>query len=322
MPLGAILAAAGTAALPGIMAGTANAAVNGVINGRNARRSYKYSKKLMKKQAAYNEEAFDRENARQDYLLNNAYVINRQALKNAGYSAADPDGQGPQNMTNNNMDVPSGTQFQVPENKFDLLAGAQLTKTLAEAEKIKADTDKSKTDTQIAQEELKALQETLPERIGKIKSEYFQVTKQNRQLDALVDQLEEQTRGFAITNDFNEKTIDSRSKEIDANVRKLNASASVDEALAAIKEIEKNLAQMGVIPGNNWFNTLISIAALGKGSEATGAVKDFIEDVLTEIVAAIPEVLGATVGAAANGIINLPSRLIRGVRRKWNDGKE
>lgn len=322
MPLGAILAAAGTAALPGIMAGAAASTVNGVINARSARRSYKFSKKLMQAQAAYNADAFERENARQDYLLDNAYVINRQALKNAGYSAADPDGQGPQNMTNNNMDVPSGQQFQVPDNKFDLLAGAQLTKTLAEAENIKADTDKTKTDNQVAQEQLKALEETLPERIAKIKSEYYQVTKQNRQLDALIDQLDEQTRGFSITNDFNEKTIVSRSKEIDANIRKLNAAASVDEASAAIKEVEKNLAEMGVLPGNNWFNSLISIAALGKGAEATGAVKDFIEDVITEVISAIPEVLASTVGAAANGIVNLPSSIVRGLRRKSNELKE
>lgn len=151
MPLGAIMAAAA----PSLIAGTGVAAAQtlgqAAINARSARKSYKYTKKLYAEQAKYNQEAFERENPRQDYLLSNIYSINRQALKNAGYSTADPNGTGMQAPSVSNMDVPTASQFDYGVPNFDLSGAMQTAAQLRlldkQAENVEADTNKKKAET-------------------------------------------------------------------------------------------------------------------------------------------------------------------------------
>lgn len=316
---GSQLLGAAAQSLPGFALGGIQAAGQYGLNSLAAKQSFEYSKRLMALQNSYQRQAFERENERQDYLLANQYAINRNSLKAAGYSAANPDGVSLSPPSVNNQDSPTHSQFGVESTKLDLMSGAMLSKLNAETKKIEADTDKTKTDNEVAQEQLKALKETLPERIGQIKSEYYKVTKENRHIDAMVDNLEESTRQMSITNDFNEKTFNDRANSIAQELRKLSADASVSEAMAVIKSVEKQLAEAGVLVGNNWVNTLISLAALGKGKEATGAVADFVEDIITEVIASIPEILGSTVGSFANGILGLPGKTLRAVRRKWKE---
>lgn len=68
--------------------------VNGLFGAITMRRQYKNQKKLMALQNRYDIEAFNRENARQDWLMLNEDSLKRQSLQNAGYSTADPNGTG------------------------------------------------------------------------------------------------------------------------------------------------------------------------------------------------------------------------------------
>lgn len=76
---------AATAATGGISTGfgAANGLFSGLLNRWN-----------MKKQYQYNLEQWQREVARQDYLLENQMVLQKEAMKKAGYSTADPTGAG------------------------------------------------------------------------------------------------------------------------------------------------------------------------------------------------------------------------------------
>lgn len=151
MSLGAILAAAAPSIISGAATATAQSLAQGAINARSARRSYKFTKKLYGEQARYNQEAFERENARQDYLLSNMYDINRQALKNAGYSTADPNGTGMQAPSVSNMDVPTASQFDYGIPQFDLTGAmanaAQLRLMDKQAENVEANTKKTEAET-------------------------------------------------------------------------------------------------------------------------------------------------------------------------------
>ena len=69
-------------------------AVNGFFGAITMRRQFKNQKKLMALQNQYDIEAFNRENARQDWLMRNEDSLKRQSLENAGYSTADPNGTG------------------------------------------------------------------------------------------------------------------------------------------------------------------------------------------------------------------------------------
>lgn len=80
--------------------------VNGLFGALTMRRQYKNQKKLMALQNQYDIEAFNRENARQDWLMMNEDSLKRQSLENAGYSTADPNGTGVTTPPVGNMDVP------------------------------------------------------------------------------------------------------------------------------------------------------------------------------------------------------------------------
>lgn len=79
--------------------------------GMDAKRSWKYTKKAMDYQNAINRQNWERENARQDWLLLNQQRLQKQALENAGYSTADPNGTGVTTAAINSLDSPSGGQF-------------------------------------------------------------------------------------------------------------------------------------------------------------------------------------------------------------------
>ena len=81
--------------------------VNGLFGAITMRRQYKNQKKLMALQNQYDIEAFNRENARQDWLMLNEDSLKRQSLENAGYSTADPNGTGVTTPSVGNMDVPA-----------------------------------------------------------------------------------------------------------------------------------------------------------------------------------------------------------------------
>ena len=81
-------------------------AVNGLFGAITMRRQYKNQKKLMAQQNQYDIEAFNRENARQDWLMLNEDSLKRQSLENAGYSTADPNGTGVTTPAVGNMDTP------------------------------------------------------------------------------------------------------------------------------------------------------------------------------------------------------------------------
>ena len=80
--------------------------VNGLFGAITMRRQYKNQKKLMALQNQYDIEAFNRENARQDWLMRNEDSLKRQSLENAGYSTADPNGTGVSTPSVASMDVP------------------------------------------------------------------------------------------------------------------------------------------------------------------------------------------------------------------------
>lgn len=134
------MGAIGTAAA-GSGIGAAAGAVGGLIQGAL---NFRYQKKLMEKQNQYDIAAFERENARQDYLMENSQQIAKNALRQAGYSTADPNGTGVTAAPTNNMDVPQQASFNVPIGEMAMqgaMMAAQLQNVRAQTEKTKAETD-------------------------------------------------------------------------------------------------------------------------------------------------------------------------------------
>ena len=308
--LAAIIGGAATAASTG-----ASAAAGAVKN----KRSYKYTKKLYGLQNEYNKEAFERENQRQNELMYQTDRMRRMSLRNAGYSEADPEGTGTSTPAVANMDVPTAGQFMPGTfTGYDQFFGQAADAALkyAQAKNINQDTKNKQTQQEILQDSLNVLGQTFDERVGEVKSKYYNLTKENRKLDAEIDKLSEETRNINLSANFAEDTFKERSLIVGQELRKLTEDASVSEATAAIKAVEKQLADCGILVGQNWFGTLVSLAALGKGEDATQKVSEFVSDVLKQLVEAVPEVLSTTIGGVAKGIINLPGKVVQGVKKK------
>lgn len=108
------------------------------------RLNYKYQKWLMSKQFDYQKQAFEMENARQDYLLENANLIAKNALEKAGYSTADPNGTGVTPAPTGNLDSPTqpGTQIDIAQHA---LQGAQIAASTrlmqSQAKKLDSETE-------------------------------------------------------------------------------------------------------------------------------------------------------------------------------------
>lgn len=134
-----------TEALLGIMAGATEAvnAASGIASGGYSVRS---QKKLMAEQAKFAKEAFERSNARQDWLISNLPTMQRRALEAAGYSSANPDGMPMMSAQSNNMTAPANHAVPLADfGSHQALADYAL--RVAQAENIKADTDKKKSET-------------------------------------------------------------------------------------------------------------------------------------------------------------------------------
>lgn len=126
----------------GAMASSASALSNLAAPAIEGKTSYKYTKKLLAEQFKYSQKAFDMENQRQDYLINNSVKLQRDALRNAGYSTADPNGTGVTAASPSNVATPSPSTINTPMSGFDLgrdiLLGAQLRLERAQAMDLEA----------------------------------------------------------------------------------------------------------------------------------------------------------------------------------------
>lgn len=126
--------------------GGLQAAGNGLLGLAGSALNYRYNKKLMSQQNQYNIEAFNRENERQDWLLQHQAELFKQGMHNAGISAANMGADGIPGLSVNNMDVPSNPGAgQADLGKLDLLQ-ARLVE--AQAENIEADTEKKVKETE------------------------------------------------------------------------------------------------------------------------------------------------------------------------------
>ena len=209
--------------------GAVNSAVSGLFGALNsavgARMNYKYQKKLMKLQNQYDIEAFNRENQRQDWLLQNTAALTKQGLRNAGYSTADPNGVGVTTPQTNTQDVPSGTfvPYSTPNlpdaaSSYASLKQGQLTDanarlmiSQAKLNEIEADkrAEKIQADIDLARQTVTNMQEKLPEELHvlqatkeKLVSEKQLNDKQQQVYDQQVLQLEQVVKGLTIENEY------------------------------------------------------------------------------------------------------------------------
>lgn len=259
---------------------------------------YKYTSKLMKLQNEYNEKAYEKSLEGNKWAAENANTWLRTSLRNAGYSTSDPNGTGVQGASVSAMQPPSGNPFHISAYgslgsnlQQSALVGAQLRNMEANTDAVKAETKNKLTLNEQMQLELEKFRETLPEQIESIKSQYYNLTKSNRKIDAEVDNLAEVTRGLNLDNNFKEATFDKNKEKLIQEVESLVKDNK-------IKEVSEKLAEYGIVLGASDIGTILSIAASNKGREAATMFGHFIGTVAGSIPHALGEMLKALWHAA------------------------
>lgn len=194
-------------------AATAQASASLAAPALDSRRAWKYTKKSMALQEKYNQAAFERENERQDYLMQNAYSINKQALKEAGYSAADPNGTGLQAPATNSMDTPSGTQFQAGSTQIPDILGS-VNSIISLREQLRG----QRLANEAQEIENKYKEEKLNAEIGKTSAERKSIEFQNAMNDdvrpQLVETIAQTLSNLKKSGDLTDKQVEEATKNL------------------------------------------------------------------------------------------------------------
>ena len=272
------------------VSGAASSLAGGLMGLVAGRLNYKYNKKLMAQQNAYNIAAFNREMAGQkelsEYMAKNANLWQKMSLQNAGYSTADPNGSGvsAQSVSAPNQDVPSMPNFTGFNGVAEgVLGGLDTALKAAQIKNINADTNKKTTENEQMKLELQNYRDTYDERVGRVRSEYYNLTKENKRLDAEIDRIGEVTRGLEIDNNFNAVTFDKRKEQLLNEVSLLMKENK-------IKEVEQKLAENGIVIGMNDIQSLVSVAEFGKTEHLVDVMGQLVADFCKELPVAIKAV--------------------------------
>lgn len=167
--------------------------------------------------------------------------------------------------------------------------------------------------------DLEKYNRTFNEQVNTIKSQYYNLTKENRLLDERVDNLAEQTRGLQLSNDFSQKTLDNRVATVSKQLEKLGYESSQAEYAAAIKSVESALADSGILNGQNWVQSIVSVAALGKGKDATEAASRFVSDVLGQVGQELPSILSSLVTGLVQALASAPGAVLEGLGKSFGN---
>ena len=265
---------------------------------RNAELNYEYNKKLMAAANKYEEIAFNRETARQDFLMNNSANIMKNSLKAAGYNTADPNGTGVTPATSPSMQGPSNPGMNVSMSPPDLtgifqsVAQARLLNSQARLNEVDVETRARSNEAKLAllQNDLKVSNDTLSERIGSVKSQYFNLTKQNKKLDMEIGQVEASMKNLELNNE-----ILKASKNV--QIEKFSQELQLLIKQNKIQEVESKLAEKGILLGANGIQSLVAIAQQGSSEELVGMIGELFTAITKELPPVVKTVFDALVDA-------------------------
>lgn len=287
----------GNVATGGVL-GLVQSLLNRKAADRNAQQTYEYNSKLMEQQNEYNVQAFERERNRQNEIMLTQPSLMKQGLHNAGYSAADPQGTGFSPVAANNMDVPTNPSMQYDMSPVDIagiyqsVSAARLASSTARKNEIEADYlgKKLGMENEMLELDLKAARDTISERIGSIKSQYYKLTKENKKLDSEIDHVEEMVRNLSLQSDIIEKTKGFQ-------VQKWQNEVALLVKENKIKEVHSKLAEYGIVVGLNDLQSYIAMAKYG----STGEVAQMIGDVIGALSKELPGIISKIIKGLFEG---------------------
>lgn len=267
-----------------MVGGALQGAINMGSTAMSNRQNYKYNTKLMSLQNQYNIDAWNRSVARDDYLLSNSQKLQKDALRSAGYSTADPNGTGVMNggSTLQPQAYPSAS-FNAQPYSFDIIgpmaALAQLKKTNAEKEGQDLSNQFSRETMKDREKAVSLNNDLIQKNIQQIDSTIQNINQdselkreQKREVTQSILNLEGQLETIKINNKWldkiNEKSLAKLEKEVD----NIQAMTSKTRSEKLFQDYVNCFAQFGMFIGNDFLTNLQFIST---SKHADKLVKDF-----------------------------------------------
>lgn len=291
------------------MGDIASGAISSLFNLGLAKAQQKGQKNLMALQWQYDQNAFDKENERQNWLLQHQVELQKKGLLNAGLSpAAAMDGSF-SNVATNSLDTPGAPSFSIPNNVHSDIVGSYG--SLSQAKYIDSQTELNKIEARYRARKLGLENEALQQEIDQ-KREQWPLLLQNLQADLdkkvaekeltedqsfkLYKDLEvvaENLRGLKLANDFSEKTLEERASIVSEQLREYLFKNKIHEA-------EALLAQYGILIGADGLTNLASILLRDKDGELSGQLAEGLAKLLEAFPSAVGTVLQGVGQSAKN----------------------
>jgi len=304
--------------------GAATSLVSGAIgqgfSALSAARDWKYAKKLMARQHAYELENLAAQDKFQRQLAVDASSLRKRSLQNAGYSTADPEGTGTVAPT---VSAPSSsasgmsisqTPTFAPGMTVTDLANANLMNSQAELNKIEAQWKSKKLAGEVGllNAQIKEIQQLLPEKVNNIKSQTDKLVADKKLSEEQANQVIEATK--KITEEISLLKIDEQYKP-DLYKWQINEMKNTCFKLAQEGKFEKvkaELAQVGIIVGADWMTQLAAIVHKGTASQLLEELKNTIVGLFNTTGK-----IGSSVGQAiVDGIVD---SVPEGAKATWKE---
>lgn len=303
----------------------ADSALGSVVSLLGASHMRRQQEKLMAKQFGYSQQAFQAENARQDYLLNNSPSIQKQALQAAGYSTADPSGSGfvsGASTNNNTLDVPSVPsvgQMNIPNmgimSGYGTLVQSKYIDSQTRLNDIEAKFRAKKLGAEIdlLNTEIDQKREAWPTQLAQMKqnlensvSQGYLTERQAQYVQQQTDNLRESLQGIKLDNKFNEETLSKRVKIVSAQLEDLLKSNRIKEAQAL-------LADYGIVTTSDGLTMMFTSLLSGKADELTSRVVDGFN----QLIQALPEVIGQVFTNTFEGLKSAPGKFWKYIKKSF-----
>lgn len=289
-----------------------------------AHQQYKNNKKLMAQQNQYAIDAFNRENERQDYLLRNQLSMQKEGLKNAGYSTADPNGTGVQAASVNSLEAPSNPSVSVQPQFPDVSGSAFL--ALANARKVNADARlseieakyrarilagnlaKIETELEVYRDQLHVNLDLAKQELANKGQQFDLNDLQIKQAAVTLDSLSEQLKIIKVDAKYKEQLTDSELKRLKQDVYNLAKDGEV-------KKLCAELAEFGIIANADGMTNLFGILA----KDSSGKIMQALGDSIASLIEGLPGLLADIFTSVIDGFEKHAKSKVKGL---WEKGKK
>lgn len=292
--------------------GVASSAVSSLIDlgtsSLKAKQQYNFQKNLLAKQHDYELENLAAQDKYQRALAEDASLLRKSSLMQAGYSTADPEGTGtvapsvssPSTSASGSFSMPSAGY--APGMSVSDLANAELLQSQADLNRIEAKYRANLLEGQIGKlnQEIDQIKQKLPLEVDQIKQNVDVLRSQKKLNDneankllVDIDKISEQLKGIKIDNKYKADLNEWQVNKLKSEVFKLSQEGKFEE-------VKAELARVGIIVGADWMTQLAAVIHQGSAPELIENIKQLVKDLFSPLGSVGAPVVDSIIEGAAD----------------------